>query len=40
MSDLICVLGEYEHVKAHEWGMMAAEWVSEELVAVGTSIIS
>lgn len=40
MSDLICMLGEYEHVKAHEWGMMAAEWLSEELVHVGTTIIS
>lgn len=31
-------LGEYEHVKVHEWGMMAALWFSEELVDIVASI--
>lgn len=38
-SDLIfCVMCKYEHIKAHEWEMMAAKWLSEELVNVGISI--
>lgn len=32
------MLGEYEHVQAHEQGTMAAKQLLEELVDVGTSI--
>lgn len=32
------MLGEYEHIQAHGQGPMAAKRLSEELVAVGTSI--
>lgn len=40
MIPVIPMLGEYEHIKAQEWGMMAAMWLSVELVDVGTSSIS
>lgn len=36
-SDLICTLGEYEHVKA-QVGNDGCQWLSEDLMDVGTSL--